>query len=157
AEWMGPVYGMVGVSVGFVQEGMSADERRRAYLADVTYVTAKEAGFDHLRDLLATDVRQLVHRAFHFALVDEADSLLIDEARVPLVIAGRVDRDTSAAGRLAQLVAALTPGVDYDLDEYVRNVELTEAGIDRIERELGCGKLHDEQHYRLLTEINCAL
>ena len=107
AQWMGPIYHMLGLSVGFVQEGMTADERRRAYASDVTYVTAKEAGFDHLRDLLATDASGLVHRPFNLALVDEADSLMIDEARVPLVIAGSVDRDVSLAPRLAALVAAL--------------------------------------------------
>ena len=74
AEWMGPVYAMLGLSVGFVQQGMTPEERRRAYLADVTYVTAKEAGFDYLRDLLAMDRQALVHRPFHFALVDEADA-----------------------------------------------------------------------------------
>ncbi len=111
AEWMGPVYAMLGLSVGFVQQGMTPDERRRAYLADVTYVTAKEAGFDHLRDLLATRIRsELVHRPFHFALVDEADSLLIDEARVPLVIAGSVGRETSSAPRLAALVGVADAG-----------------------------------------------
>ena len=104
AQWMGPVYRMLGLSVGFVQEGMTADERRRAYASDVTYVTAKEAGFDHLRDLLAMDAADVVHRGFHFALVDEADSLLIDEARVPLVIAGHVGREMSAAPRLAAIV-----------------------------------------------------
>jgi len=114
AEWMGPVYAMLGLSVGFIQQGMPPEERRRAYLADVTYVTAKEAGFDHLRDLLAIDPRSLVHRPFHFALVDEADSILIDEARVPLVIAGSVGRDISYAPRLAALLAdpRTTPEVD---------------------------------------------
>ena len=103
---------MLGLSVGFVQQGMTPAERRRAYLADVTYVTAKEAGFDHLRDLLAIDAGGLVHRPFHFALVDEADSLLIDEARVPLVIAGSVERDASLAPRLADARGvAVTPGV----------------------------------------------
>ena len=107
AEWMGPVYALLGLSVAFVQPDMTPEQRRHAYSADVTYVTAKEAGFDHLRDLLATDPRQLVHRPFHFALVDEADSLLIDEARVPLVIAGSVGRETSsrAAARRAGGVA----------------------------------------------------
>lgn len=157
AEWMGPVYAMLGLSVGSVQEGMTTDERRRAYRADVTYVTAKEAGFDHLRDLLATDCRALVHRPFHFALVDEADSLLIDEARVPLVIAGSVGRDVSPASRLAALVAALTPGVHFDTDEYGRDVELTEAGVELVERALGVGNLHDAENYRVLTELNCAL
>ena len=87
ARWMGPIYERLGLSVGTVQEGMSVAERRDAYLCDVTYLTAKEAGFDLLRDGLALDRRTLVHRSFQFALVDEADSLLVDEARVPLVIA----------------------------------------------------------------------
>ena len=157
AEWMGPVYAMLGLRAGFVQEGMTTEERRQAYLADVTYVTAKEAGFDHLRDLLATDGRALVHRPFHFALVDEADSLLIDEARVPLVIAGSVGREASSASRLAALVAGLTPGVHFDTDEYGRDVELTEAGVEHVERALGIGGLHDAGNYRVLTELNCAL
>lgn len=157
AEWMGPLYRRLGLSVGFVQQGMSGESRRRAYLADVTYVTAKEAGFDYLRDLLATDVNDLVHRPFHFALVDEADSLLIDEARVPLVIAGRIKRSRSSARQMAALVAALTPGVHFDTDEYARDVAFTEAGIEDVERTLNCGSLHDERNYALLTELNCAL
>jgi preprotein translocase subunit SecA len=157
AQWMGPIYQMAGLSVGFVQQGMTKDERRRAYLCDVTYVTAKEAGFDHLRDLLARDPRDVVHRPFHFALVDEADSILIDEARVPLVIAGHVGREESAAPRLAALVGSLTKGADFDTDEYGRDVEFTDAGIDRVERALACGSLHDERNYLLLTQLNCAL
>jgi preprotein translocase subunit SecA len=88
AQWMGPIYRFLGLTVGFVQEGMSGAERRKAYQADVTYLTAKEAGFDFLRDGLAFDVADLVQRPFQAAVVDEADSILIDEARVPLVIAG---------------------------------------------------------------------
>ncbi len=124
AEWMGPIYRLLGLSVGCVQQGMAPADRRAAYHADVTYVTAKEAGFDHLRDLLAMAAADLVHRPFHFALVDEADSLTIDEARVPLVIAGSVDRDTSLAPRLAALVASLVSGVHFDADEYGRDIEL---------------------------------
>jgi preprotein translocase subunit SecA len=157
AKWMGPVYAMLGLSVGFVQQRMTSDERRRAYLADVTYVTAKEAGFDHLRDLLAMDPEELVHRPFHFALVDEADSILIDEARVPLVIAGSVGREISSAPRLAALVSSLTPGLHFDSDEYGRDVELTEAGVEQVERALGVGRLHDAENYGVLTELNCAL
>ena len=157
AEWMGPIYRRLGLSVGFVQQGMTPDQRRRAYMADVTYVTAKEAGFDHLRDLLARNPEDLVHRAFHFALVDEADSILIDEARVPLVIAGSVDRISSSSARLARLVADLTAGVHYDTDEYGRDVELTDAGVERVEQALGCGSLHQPKNYALLTELNCAL
>ena len=141
AEWMGPVYRRLGISVGYVQQGMAPAARRAAYLADVTYVTAKEAGFDHLRDLLAMDAGGLVHRPFHVALVDEADSLMIDEARVPLVIAGSVERDVSLAPRLAALVASLSPGIHFDTDEYGRDIELTEAGIEHVEKALGCGGL----------------
>ena len=157
AEWMGPVYRMLGLSVGYVQQGMTGAARRAAYHADITYVTAKEAGFDHLRDLLVLKVADLVHRPFHFALVDEADSLLIDEARVPLVIAGSLEEDSVRAPRLAELVAALTPGIHFDTDEYGRDVELTDAGIEHIERALGCGSLHRAEHLALLTEVNCAL
>ena len=157
AEWMGPVYALLGLSAAWIQGASTRAERRAAYAADVTYVTAKEVGFDHLRDLLATGPAQLVHRAFHLALVDEADSLLIDEARVPLVIAGSVEGLASSAGRMAAIVAALQPGLDFDTDEYVRDVELTEAGALRVEESLGCGSLHTEKNYGLLTELNCAL
>ena len=157
AEWMGPIYRMLGLSVGYIQQGMAPGERRAAYLADVTYVTAKEAGFDHLRDLLAMQPSDLVHRPFHFALVDEADSLMIDEARVPLVIAGSFDREASRAPRLAELVRSMSQGVHYDTDEYARDVELTEAGIVHAEHVLGCGSLHAATNLTLLTELNCAL
>jgi preprotein translocase subunit SecA len=157
AEWMGPVYRLLGLSVGYVQQGMGPRERRVAYSADVTYVTAKEAGFDHLRDLLVMDPADLVHRPFHFALVDEADSLMIDEARVPLVIAGSVDGDPTLTPRLAALVASLRPGVHFDTDEYGRDIELTEAGIEHVERALGCGGLHSAENLTVLTELNCAL
>ena len=90
---MGPIYRFLGLTIGFVQEGMSRAERRKAYQADVTYLTAKEAGFDFLRDGLAFDVAELVQRPFQAAVVDEADSILIDEARVPLVIAGTAERE----------------------------------------------------------------
>jgi preprotein translocase subunit SecA len=157
AEWMGPIYRLLGLSVGFVQEGMTAAERRRAYASDVTYLTAKEAGFDHLRDLLAMDSADVVHRGFHFALVDEADSLLIDEARVPLVIAGHVGRGMPSAPSLAALVASLTAGTHFDTDEYGRDAELTDAGIERVEQALDCGSLHDERNFALLGQLNCAL
>jgi preprotein translocase subunit SecA len=157
AEWMLPIYRMLGLSVACVQQGMSLDARRAAYAAEITYVTATEAGFDHLRDLLAADPRQLVHRPFHFALVDEADSLMVDEARVPLVIAGDVDHDGSSLAMVNELVASLSPGVHFDTDDYARDVELTEAGIEHVERVLGCGALHSDANYALLTQLNCAL
>ena len=157
AEWMGPLYRALGLSVDWVDGGRSPAERRGAYAADVTYVTAKEAGFDHLRDLLARDAGDLVHRPFHFALLDEADSLLVDEARVPLVIAGSAATAASAAIQMAEVTSSLAPGVHFDTDEYGRNVELTEAGYEHVERALGCGSLVAEENYGLLTELHCAL
>ena len=148
AEWMGPIYAALGLTVAFVQHEMSAADRRRAYLADVTYVTAKEAGFDHLRDLLATRRGELVHRPFHFAVVDEADSLLIDEARVPLVVAGHVGPAGllgRADGRRRAPAGAGRPLRD---DGYERNVELTDAGSPRAEQTLGCGSLHGPENDR---------
>ncbi len=157
AEWMGPVYRLLGLRVGFVGASMAPEAHRRAYGADVTYVTAKEAGFDYLRDSLAMEPAQLVHRPFHIALVDEADSILVDEARVPLVIAGKVEDRASAIQRVTDAVRDLEPGVDFDTDEHGRNVELTEAGFERIEVLLGCGSVHAEENYALLTELHCAL
>ena len=157
AEWMGPIYHALGLSVGWVESGMAPAERRRAYAADVTYVTAREAGFDHLRDLLAMAPEDLVHRPLRFALVDEADSLLVDEARVPLVIAGRATGQASSARRLAEVVAGLEKGVHFDTDEHGRNVELTERGFERVEEALGCGHLQAVENYTLLTELHCAL
>jgi preprotein translocase subunit SecA len=157
AEWMGPVFSFLELRVGWIEAGLLPAERRRAYLADVTYVTAKEAGFDHLRDQLVRDPADLVHRPFHFALVDEADSILIDEARIPLVIAGRAQSRASSAERLAEVVARLERSRHFTTDEYGRNVEPTEAGFQAIEAALGCGSLHAAENYDLLTELHCAL
>jgi len=136
---------------------MDAAARRRAYAADVTYVTAKEAGFDHLRDQLVDRAGERVHRPRAFALVDEADSLLIDEARVPLVIAGQLSQVERPGPRLAPLMASLVPGVHYTTDEYRRDVELTDAGLERVEGALGGGSLHVAGREGLLAEVNCAL
>jgi preprotein translocase subunit SecA len=157
ANWMRPLYRALGLSVAFVEQGMAERERRSAYAADVTYVTAREAGFDRLRDLRAATTAAQVHRGFYAAVVDEADSLMIDEARVPLVLAGTERADASRAGPCADLVAGLTPGVHFDMDEYARDVELTDAGIDHLERVLGCGTLHDSENAALLSQVNCAL
>ncbi len=141
AAWMGPAYRMLGLSVGCVQEGMTPDARRAAYRCDVTYLTAKEAGFDLLRDGLCLEPGARVHRPFHAALVDEADSILIDEARIPLVIAGVADGGADGLGRLAALARRLAPGADFGADEGGRNVYLTDRGIERVEGELACPDL----------------
>ncbi len=157
AAWMGPVYRFFGLSVGAVQEGMGIDARRAAYRADITYATAKEAGFDFLRMNLCSKPGELLHRPFNYAIVDEADSILIDEARVPLVIAA--DRSTSATSpyRIAEVVNRLREGLDWETDENRRNVFLTESGVDRVEEELKCGDIHGTENYLLLTEVNQAL
>jgi preprotein translocase subunit SecA len=157
AEWMGPVYRFLGLSVGFVKDGMSIRERQQAYAMDITYVTAKEAGFDYLRDSITVNRTELVHRPFHYAIVDEADSLLIDEARVPLVIAGEVPSSASDGSRMATLAKQLVLGEHYDFDENKRNVFLTEAGAEKAEEILRSGNLYESYNTHLLTALNCAL
>lgn len=157
AEWMGPVYRFLGLSVGYINEGMTGEERRRAYMCDVTYMTAKEAGFDYLRSFLAHSPAELVQRPFNFAIVDEADSILIDEARIPLVIAGRTDENMPEPARLSELARCLKYREDYETDEYERNVYLTDMGIARIEKLLNCGNLYNEKNLPLLVLVNNAI
>ncbi|GMV39963.1 MAG: protein translocase subunit SecA 2 [Myxococcales bacterium] len=157
AVWMGPLYDFLGVDVAAVHAGLSPHERRAAYGADVTYVTAKEAGFDHLRDGLCATSTDRVHRGFDVAIVDEADSLLIDEARIPLVIAGDREERAHSATRVAALVRSLDPALDYVADPAGLNVSLTEAGMARVEAALGCGSLEEPDNLRWLTEVNLAL
>jgi preprotein translocase subunit SecA len=157
AAWMGPVYRLLGLEVGVVQEGLGTAERRRAYAAAVTYATAKEAGFDYLRDGLALERADLVHRPFHFAIVDEADSILIDEARIPLVIAGESGGTTPGLERIAALVRALRLGADFDTDEYGHNIALTEVGTARVEDLLGCGPLFSSENLTLHAHVRNAL
>ena len=157
AEWMGPIYRFLGLTVGFVKEGMSIQDRQIAYASDITYVTAKEAGFDYLRDSLCYEKGSLVHRPFNFVLVDEADSILIDEARIPLVIAGKIFKADDDFGRMAEIVRSLEFGIDYNTDKYKRNVYMTETGVDKVESIIGCDNLFDTENIALLTELNCAL
>jgi preprotein translocase subunit SecA len=156
AEWMRPVYDFFGLDAAFVAQDLSPAQRRRAYAADVTYVTAKEAGFDFLRDHTALDSAAVVHRGHRFAIVDEADFILIDEARVPLVIAGTAPEIPIDHHALASLVAELRSGSDYDADEYGRTVVLTETGFDRASRALGV-RLDDPAHHLLLSAVHVAV
>lgn len=157
AAWMGPIYALLGLSVGCIQEGMSAREKRKAYACDVTYATAKEAGFDFLRDHLCYSQKDLVNRPFHFALVDEADSIMIDEARIPLLIAGITDGTKTQSSQLPQWVRTLKQGQDYETDKEMRSVYLTDKGVKRIEKFLGCKNLHSPRNIDVLTAVNCAL
>lgn len=157
AEWMGPIYRFLGVTVKSVQAGMSLSEKREAYAADITYVTAKEAGFDYLRDSIALEEIDTVHRPFHYVIVDEADSLLLDEARVPLVIAGEPGTSGDDGSRFAAVARQLEEEKHYDFDEFKRNVYLNEAGSAKVEELLGCGNLYESQNSHLLSTLNCAL
>jgi preprotein translocase subunit SecA len=157
AAWMRGIYDWFGLSVGHISQEMPAADRRAAYHCDITYATANEVGFDYLRDGLARSTGELVQREFAFAVIDEADSILLDEARIPLVIAGGVAEDSALAYRVDSVVAGMQPHMHYSLDEFARNVQLTDAGIERVEASLGCGSLFDEPNLRILTAAQDAL
>jgi preprotein translocase subunit SecA len=157
AAWMGPVYRRLGLSVASIQEGMEWEARRASYGADILYGTAKEAGFDFLRRNLCRRKEQLIDRPYHFAIIDEADSILIDEARVPLVIAGARLVSPASPYEIAALIGQLAAGEDWETDENSRQVSLTDRGLDRVEEALGCGDLHASENYLLLTEVSQAL
>ena len=157
AEWMGPLIRALGLTVGWITAESSADERRAAYTCDVTYASVNEIGFDVLRDQLVTDVADLVSPDPDVALIDEADSVLVDEALVPLVLAGTTHRETPRL-EIIRLVGELQPGEDYDTDVDNRNVHLTETGARKIEKALGGIDLYSEEHVgTTLTEVNVAL
>lgn len=157
ALWMKPIYKMLGLSVGFVQEGMDKEEKRKAYDCDITYVTAKEAGFDYLRDSLCYYKEDIIHKSFYFAIVDEADSILIDEARIPLVIATSTNEKGNNIQAVRDAIKTLKPIIDYKTDEYCQDVYLTEAGIKHVESKLKCENLYEQKNLNLLVKVNSAL
>jgi preprotein translocase subunit SecA len=153
AAWMGGIYQFLGLSVGYIQQGMSIGERQRAYACDVTYATANEVGFDHLRDGQALHSGEQVHRPFAAAVIDEADSILIDEARIPLVIAGGEASQEPLPYRVDRLTRHFRQFTYYRLDEYGRNITLTDAGIQSVESAFGCANLFGEENLPLLTAV----
>jgi preprotein translocase subunit SecA len=157
AEWMEPVYQLLGLTVGWVTETSTPDERREAYAADVTYVSVSEAGFDYLRDQLVTDVADRVQRELATAIVDEADSILIDEARVPMVLAGSVANEADPAHEAADLVRELKPGKDYEVPEDGRSVAFTDTGLKKVEEQLGGIDLYADDQVEHLSAVNVAL
>ncbi|HEX7485824.1 MAG TPA: accessory Sec system translocase SecA2 [Vicinamibacterales bacterium] len=157
AQWMGPVYRRLGLSVASISEGMSREERHAAYAADVTYVTAKEAGFDFLRDQTMTEAVDVVQRPFQYVIVDEADFILIDEARVPLVIADEAPSPPVSHEVVAHAVRQMRLGIDFLIDEHARNVSITDAGLGHAEQLLGCPPLHLPAQQTLLSAIHVSL
>ena len=164
AEWMQPVYEFLGFSAGFVVAGMDQDMRKAAYQADITYATNNELGFDYLRDNMAYDESQLVQRGQPFAIVDEVDSILIDEARTPLVISGPTDDRTELYQAINVFIDQLQAGEDFEKDEKTRSISLTDAGTDKAEdllRKQGLLKegegIYDIHHVALVHHLNNAL
>ncbi|MEL6130052.1 MAG: preprotein translocase subunit SecA, partial [Cyanobacteria bacterium J06628_4] len=143
AEWMGQVHRFLGLSVGLIQQGMSPAERRKNYGCDITYGTNSEFGFDYLRDNMASSIEEVVQRPFNFCIIDEVDSILVDEARTPLIISGQVDRPQEKYVQAAELARQLEPETDYEVDEKARNVLLTDEGFEKAENLLGVTDLFD--------------
>jgi len=157
AQWMGPIYEFLGMSIGVVVHGMSDDERRAAYHADITYGTNNEFGFDYLRDNMKFVLEDFVQREFHYAIVDEVDSILIDEARTPLIISGPSEESTDKYYRINQIIPRLKRSQDYTVDEKSRTVVLTEEGVSHVESYLKVTNLFELKNIELLHHVNQAL
>jgi preprotein translocase subunit SecA len=157
ANWMGPIYEFCGLSVGFIQHDMGPAERRAAYACDLTYGTNNEFGFDYLRDNMVPDLSLKVQRGHHYAIVDEVDSILIDEARTPLIISGPAEESTDKYYKINTLVPYLTKDRDYQVDEKANTATLTEDGVRRCERLLKVSNLYDPKNIDLIHHINQAL
>ena len=143
AEWMGQVHRFLGLSVGLIQSGMGPAERQRNYACDITYATNSELGFDYLRDNMATAMAEVVQRPFNYCVIDEVDSVLIDEARTPLIISGQVERPTQKYMKAAEIARNLNPEEHYEVDEKARNVLMTDEGFAEAEKLLEVQDLYD--------------
>jgi preprotein translocase subunit SecA len=143
AEWMGQIHRFLGLNVGLIQQGMSPTERKKNYACDITYGTNSEFGFDYLRDNMATSIGDVVQRPFNFCIIDEVDSILIDEARTPLIISGQVERPGEKYTQAADVARALNGEDHYEVDEKARNVLLTDEGFIQSEQLLGVQDLFD--------------
>jgi preprotein translocase subunit SecA len=157
AEWMGPIYHALGLSVGSIQHEMDDTARRQAYQADVTYGTNNEFGFDYLRDNMKYSRADFVQRPLHYAIVDEVDSILIDEARTPLIISGPAEESTDKYYRLDRIAPRLKRETDYTVDEKSRSVALTEEGVAKAERLIGVDNLYDPVNIETLHHLIQAL
>ena len=146
AEWMGQVHRFLGLTVGLIQSGMGPAERQRNYACDITYATNSELGFDYLRDNMATSMNEVVQRPFNYCIIDEVDSVLIDEARTPLIISGQVERPTQNYMKAAQIAKMLQPEEHYEVDEKARNVILTDEGFIQAEKLLEVEDLYDPEN-----------
>jgi len=156
-EWMGPVYEFLGLSVGVIQHGSTPTDRQKAYASDVTFGTNNEFGFDYLRDNMVRHIRQRVQRPLHYAIVDEVDSILIDEARTPLIISGPSDESTDKYYQIDRVIPGLEKDADYQIEEKTRTVALTEKGVKKMEERLRVENLYDPANVELVHHVNQAL
>src|SRR5437016_5630432 len=169
SEWMGKLYRFLGLSVGVIVHDLDDDERRAAYAADVTYGTNNEFGFDYLRDNMKFDLKDCVQRGHHYAIVDEVDSILIDEARTPLIISGASEESTDKYQRVDRIIPQLTRGEeirkldevtytgDYTVDEKHKNILVTDEGWEKVERLLGIGNIADPENWDLKHHVETAI
>jgi preprotein translocase subunit SecA len=155
--WMGGVYQFLGLTVGTILHGLNDDERRQAYAADITYGTNNEFGFDYLRDNMKFSLADYVQRDFNYAIVDEVDSILIDEARTPLIISGPAEESTNLYYVLNRCATQLKQDRDFTVDEKARSVVVTEEGVARAEKLLNLDNLYDPRHIEVLHHLNAAL
>jgi preprotein translocase subunit SecA len=156
-EWMGKLYTFLGLTVGCVVHGISSETRKAAYRADITYGTNNEFGFDYLRDNMVVDKESLTQTNLNFAIVDEVDSILIDEARTPLIISGQGDKSTELYGRADRFVKKLRNGDDFTMEEKDRTISLTEAGVTQAEKEFNVENLSDPENMEINHHIIQAL
>ncbi|MDI9590028.1 MAG: preprotein translocase subunit SecA [Acidobacteriota bacterium] len=157
SEWMGQIYHHMGMSVGLLQNGMRLNLKKPAYEADVTYGTNSEFGFDYLRDNMVTRPAMRVQRGHHFAIVDEVDSILIDEARTPLIISGAGTKSASTYKDFARAVQGLVPDDDYEMDEAKHTIATTERGLAKVERALGIDDIYADMSGQLVNHLQQAL
>jgi preprotein translocase subunit SecA len=157
AEWMSPIYKLLGLTVGVIVHDLDDAQRRAAYGADITYGTNNEFGFDYLRDNMKYDLKDCVQRGHQFCIVDEVDSILIDEARTPLIISGPAEESTDKYYRIDKIIPKLILDIDYTLDEKHRTATLTEEGVSKCERLLGLGNLYDPANMELIHHVYQAL
>jgi preprotein translocase subunit SecA len=153
AEWMSPLFRALGLSVGVIVHDLDDEQRRAAYGADITYGTNNEFGFDYLRDNMKYELANCVQRGHHFAIVDEVDSILIDEARTPLIISGPAEESTDKYYRIDKIIPKLIKEIDYTLDEKHRTATLTEEGVSKCERMLSLGNLYDPAHMEVIHHV----
>ena len=157
SEWMGRIHRFLGLKVGVILANMSPSERREAYAADITYGTNNEFGFDYLRDNMAWTLEDCVQREHNFAIIDEADSILIDEARTPLIISGPADKATKWYTEMSQIASKLERDIHYEVDEKKRTIGILEAGVTKVEELLGIGNLYESVNTPLIGYLNNAV